>query len=110
MENQLQIMLLENLYNQKQLSSHSVNGGRRTIETVQDILWWVCIPKALQQRFVNNKDNVSITFNIDGAPVFKSSKGSIWPIQFICNKLPPEVRVQPNNVMLAGLWFGKKHP
>lgn len=31
--------------------------------------------------------NISFTFNTDGAPVFKSSKVSIWPLFMVINKL-----------------------
>lgn len=59
---------------------------------------------------LSNKNNFSITFNTDGAPIFKSNKYSIWPIQYYLNELPPSCRYQPENLMLAGLWFGEKEP
>ncbi|XP_064462215.1 uncharacterized protein LOC135372635 [Ornithodoros turicata] len=52
--------------------------------------------------------DLTITFNTDGSPLYKSSKTSIWPIQFTINELPPKSRFK--NPILAGLWFGKTHP
>ncbi|CAH1163412.1 unnamed protein product [Phaedon cochleariae] len=50
----------------------------------------------------------SFNFNTDGAPIFHSSKLSMWPIQLAVNELPPEQRHR--NIILAGIWFGKSEP
>ena len=50
----------------------------------------------------------SVTFNTDGAPLFKSSNHSIWPIYLMVNELPYYVRTK--ELILVGLWFGKKKP
>lgn len=52
--------------------------------------------------------DLTLTVSTDGSPVFKSSQSSIWPIQFVVNEIPPETRL--GHAILAGLWFGKKHP
>lgn len=62
----------------------------------------------LHEEGVMTWTDLSFTFNTDGSPVYKSSKSSIWPIQFILNELPPEIRFA--NCTVAGLWFGRKHP
>ena len=49
-------------------------------------------------------------FNTDGAPVFKSSKMSLWPIYLVVNELPISCRFNKENLILAGLWFGDKKP
>lgn len=36
--------------------------------------------------------DVTLLLNVDGAPIFKSSKYSIWPIQVSINELPPHLR------------------
>ncbi|KAH8030493.1 hypothetical protein HPB51_007513 [Rhipicephalus microplus] len=51
--------------------------------------------------------DLTITFNTDGSPVFKSSTSSIWPIQFLINEVPPDYRMK--NCLVGGLWFGR-HP
>jgi len=55
-------------------------------------------------------NNLSLTWNVDGVPVFKSSKYSIWPLYFIVNELPFKLRYIMENVILAGLWFGESKP
>ncbi|KAK3098757.1 hypothetical protein FSP39_022815, partial [Pinctada imbricata] len=59
---------------------------------------------------LSNPDNISFTFNTDGAPVFKSSKTSIWPIYLMINELPYRMRIRKENMLLVGLWFGKLKP
>ena len=45
-------------------------------------------------------------FSVDGLAVFNNAKGSLWPILVTINEIPPTIRF--HNVLLAGLWFGKK--
>jgi Transposase family tnp2 len=52
--------------------------------------------------------NLSLTFNCDGVPVFKSSRFSIWPILCVVNELPVSVRA--NHILIAALWFGSGKP
>ncbi|KAL7291599.1 hypothetical protein TKK_0014639 [Trichogramma kaykai] len=68
----------------------------------------------LYSNFRNNipethkKSYVSLTFNSDGSPVFKSSKFSVWPIHVVPNEIPPDVR---NSKPLRHLlWFGHDKP
>lgn len=66
------------------------------------------------RKFVNSlpeKDKhcyVTSVLNTDGAPIYKSSKYSIWPIFLKLNELPAQER--SNNLILAGLWFNKNKP
>lgn len=62
-----------------------------------------CIKKLLK-----DPDALSISFNCDGVPVFKSSNYSIWPLQAILNELPTKERIR--NIFLLGLWFGSIKP
>ena len=57
-----------------------------------------------------NPHNISFTFNTDGAPVFKSSKVSVWPIFMVINELPYSMRMKKENMLLANLWFGSEKP
>ncbi|KAL1471876.1 hypothetical protein MTO96_039657 [Rhipicephalus appendiculatus] len=52
--------------------------------------------------------DLTITFNADGSPVFKSSKFSILPIQISLNELPPQLRCK--NIIVSALWHGQSHP
>lgn len=51
---------------------------------------------------------VTCVLNTDGAPIYKSSKYSVWPLFLKLNELPKQDRI--NNLVLAGLWFNKKKP
>ena len=54
--------------------------------------------------------NISLLWNTDGAPVFNSSKFSIWPFYLSINELPYQKRIKRENQLLAGLWFGDVKP
>lgn len=64
------------------------------------------IYKAEPRLSVDN--NISLTWNADGVPAFKSSVKSVWPIRCFINELPYEVSRQ--NILIAALWFGKGKP
>ncbi|XP_075730356.1 uncharacterized protein LOC142772109 [Rhipicephalus microplus] len=53
-------------------------------------------------------NDVSLTFNTDGVPLFESSKFGFWPLLAQINELTYKDRVQ--RLVLAGLWFGPKKP
>ena len=57
---------------------------------------------------VLGKDDLTLIWNCDGAPVFRSSKCSIWPIQCQVIELEPEVRKK--NILMPALWFGPSKP
>ena len=58
------------------------------------------------KTFVDTLDNISLSFNIDGASVFKSSNYSIWPIICTVNELPSTIRGK--YALLHSLWFSSK--
>ncbi|XP_064480427.1 uncharacterized protein LOC135393965 [Ornithodoros turicata] len=71
------------------------------------------ITDGLLYRKVRSENNMSwcdltLTMNTDGSPVFKSSKGSVWPIQVSLNELPVPYRWK--NILVAAVWFAKEHP
>ncbi len=52
---------------------------------------------------------LTLTVNTDGAKKHKSKKsGSIWALQVVVNELPPNLRFEWENMVLAGLWFGSE--
>ena len=53
-------------------------------------------------------NDLSLTWNADGIPVFESSNYSIWPVQSAMNELPPHL--QEKHILLHGLWFGTEKP
>ncbi|XP_058810626.1 uncharacterized protein LOC131675607 isoform X1 [Phymastichus coffea] len=56
----------------------------------------------------HKKSYVSVTFNSDGSPLFKSSKFSVWPIQIMINEVP--LRVRTKNTIVCSIWFGHDKP
>ena len=52
--------------------------------------------------------HLTLTFNCDGVPVFKSSSFGIWPILCAVNELPPDIK--SNHILMAALWFGVGKP
>ncbi|MGH0131319.1 UNVERIFIED_CONTAM: hypothetical protein FKN15_045543 [Acipenser sinensis] len=61
-----------------------------------------------QGEFVENQDNITVSFNCDGSPVFKSSQYSIWP--FLCTMNELTLKDRRSNVVLHTLWFGRQKP
>ena len=59
-------------------------------------------------KLMKDPNALSVSFNCDGVPIFKSSNYSMWPLQGILNELPPKERKE--NVLLMGLWFGAIKP
>lgn len=63
---------------------------------------------AANNGILSNPNALTINFNTDGSPVFKSGPNSLWPVNFVLNEIHPSQRFWAENMMLAGLWFGKK--
>lgn len=53
---------------------------------------------------------LTLTMNIDGVQMSKGSQSSIWPILLVVNELPPDVRFDIRNIVLAGVWPGPSKP
>lgn len=58
----------------------------------------------------NSDIPVTLTMNSDGAPLYKSSKMSMWPIQLYANFLPPNIRFKSENILLCMLYIGEEKP
>lgn len=52
---------------------------------------------------LSKAENISLTWNTDGIPVFKSSKFSLWPLYFIINELPYKEHIHRENIIFANL-------
>lgn len=57
-----------------------------------------------------NKKVLSLTMNIDGANIFKSSKNSLWLTQVCLQFLPPAIRFLLENILIVSLFYGSKKP
>lgn len=77
---------------------------------IEDVYDGELYQELIQQGFLMDKNNISLMWNTDGIPVFRSSKFSIWPLYFRINELSPKKRGLKDNMILAGLWFGQTKP
>ena len=64
--------------------------------------------KELMEKYSESFSFLTFNFNTDGAPIFHSSKRSMWPIQIIINELPPELRFK--FPFLGGMCIMEKEP
>ncbi|KAH7978145.1 hypothetical protein HPB49_004611 [Dermacentor silvarum] len=85
----------------------SLEALKQPSTTISDITKGQCYSRLREEQNLR-PDDLTLTINTDGSPVWKSSKTSVWPLQFIVNELPPHLRFK--HPVLAGLWFGRKHP
>ena len=56
------------------------------------------------------RGEIQLVLNVDGVPVFKSRKMSVWPIWVQVFNLPPRLRSAFSNMSLLGLWHGVTKP
>ena len=54
--------------------------------------------------------NMSFSLNTDGVNLVKSQTWSIWPVYLMINKLPYSMRIQKQNMIIAGVWFSLVKP
>lgn len=55
--------------------------------------------------------HLTLSINTDGAAAFKSTtKKPLYPIFCVLNNLPPKLRFQKSNLMVAGLWLSTGEP
>ena len=60
--------------------------------------------------FLTVPEHTGLILCSDGVQLFNSSKQSIWPILLSVTSLPPGVRMNAENVILAGIWQGSIKP
>lgn len=57
------------------------------------------------------KDNVfTLTINTDGVSIENSNSKSLWPILYICNSLPPNLRYLHQNIIVSAFYYGENKP
>ena len=99
---------LIDLLNDPKLHSYLTNRDLTTQTIhISDITSSLLYKKLVQKHHLSGND-ITLTWNTDGVPVFKSSLYSIWPIQCMVNELPPHLRSK--NILMTGLWFGQTKP
>ncbi|KAK3916377.1 Halomucin [Frankliniella fusca] len=83
---------------------------KKNEDNLEDIYDGKIYQEQINNGFLANPDNISFFMYFDGVSLFKSSKFSIWPLYLSINELKFQDRVKKENVVLAGLWFGKSKP
>ena len=61
-------------------------------------------------NFLSIPQSTGLVLSTDGVPIFKSSKGSLWPIYLMLTSIPPQLRNKVENLVVASLWFGPTKP
>lgn len=61
-------------------------------------------------QFLLNPNNISFNMFFDGVAVYKNSKFQLWPVYLSINELKYKDRTKKENIVIAGLWFGKSKP
>ena len=61
-------------------------------------------------NFLSHHNSTGLVISSDGVPIFKSSKGSIWPVYLMCTSIPPHKWTRAENLVFASLWFGPTKP
>ena len=84
--------------------------GSKLIVTVLKTFTMVLNTKKCNLGILDLQHTVSLLWNTDGVPVFKSSKFSIWPLYLIINELHFGKGTKRRNMFFAGLWFGDTKP
>lgn len=86
----------------------SYSNRERSVDTITDL------DDCEQYKKIREKNPdvhiLSCTLNMDGAQVFKKSKGSLWVVQMYFNCLPPGIRFLPENIIVNTLYFGTEKP
>ena len=57
---------------------------------------------------INDSNDLTLTWNTDGVPLFKSSLRSFWPVRCMINELPYEI--SRKHMIISSLWFGAGKP
>ncbi len=58
------------------------------------------------EGLLSTPEGVGLIFSSDGVPVFKSSKGRLWPVYLMVTNISPRQRVKMDNLIVAALCFG----
>ena len=60
--------------------------------------------------FLTVPEHIGLILCSDGVQLFNSAKQSIWPILLSITNLPPGIRMNAENIILAGIWQGPIKP
>ncbi len=84
------------------------NSIKNTIQDIQDGILYKKVQK--QEGFLSIPEHAGLILCADGVQLFKSSNQSFWPILLAVTNLPPGIRMNSENLILAGVWQGCVKP
>lgn len=61
-------------------------------------------------KFLSVPEHTGLVLCADGVKLFKSCGQSLWPLLFAVTSLPPRIRMNADNIILAGVWQGSVKP
>lgn len=64
----------------------------------------------IQEKLQKNTSILSLMVNTDGISLKKSNKKSVWPVQIICNFLPPHLRYFNKNIITVAFYYNEEKP
>lgn len=86
---------------------HKMKERTRDKNNLKDIYDGKCYRSFVKKLSPDDRSNyATLILNADGAPVFKSSKYSIWPFYIMLNEIPIQDRL--NNAIVIGMWYSTK--
>lgn len=77
--------------------------SKSSVSLICDVTDGLCHRELSQKQNLGPQD-LTLIWNTDGVPVFKSSKSQLWPLQFTIAEIPPDVRHK--YVLVCGVWYG----
>lgn len=94
------------LHNWKSVIEYLQAIREKTSDEIEDVY----DGKILQKVMKDNEYFLSLTVNTDGVSYEKSNTKSVWPLQLICNFLPPQIRFNMRNIIVSAIYYGEKKP
>jgi len=75
-------------------------------------IWDAQILKKLYNKgkLFNRKDHIGLALSVDGVSVYKFFLITLYPVFIVILNLPPKIRMNAENMILAGLYVGPKKP
>ena len=90
----------------KEMLNYKTTHQKICNDNLEDIYDGSIYKELCSKGFLWDPNNISLTWNTDGVPLYKSSKLSIWPFYFVINELPYAQRFKKDNMLLLLLDFG----
>lgn len=63
-----------------------------------------------KEKLQKNTNILSLMLNTDGISLKKSNKKSVWPVQLICNFVPPHLRYFNENIITVAFYYNEMKP